>query len=327
MGTRLGKALLVGVAALVGTAAGAVVTRVGVVDATTSPAIGAVVVTVAPTRILDTRGTDGGPIGGPAGPLRAGTTRDVKAAGVDPVPAGATGVVLNITTVNATTSSFITVWTTGGVRPNASTLNPAPGQTRFNSATVLLGTDGSFSLYHSAGSVDVLVDVVGYLVGRDHDGRYFSKTDSDARYAPAQQVLDLDATTVTAVSGTLHHGPGGCVELADAAAVLFGLPLPAGATITSLSVKTREVTSPGFLSIALTKSTFTTATATDSIVNTLSSADNASSIQAFTLPALAPVGDGVTYSLNVSAPLHTGYLGFCGAIVAYTLDLAPTTGS
>jgi hypothetical protein len=320
MGTRFGKALLVGVAALVGTAAGAVVTRVGVVGATVAPAVGSVVVTVTPTRILDTRSSDGGPIGGPAGPLGAGASRDVKAAGVNPVPADAVGVVLNITAVNATASSFITVWPTGGTRPNASTLNPAQGQTRFNSATVLLGAAGSFSIYHSAGSVDVLVDVVGYLVAHDHDDRYYTKASSDARYVPAHQVLDLDATSYTPVSGTLLPGTGGCVELADAAALAFALPVPAGARISALAVKTREVTSPGFISIALVKSTFTATAATDATVNSAASSDGVNSIQPVTLPPLDPVGNGVTYRLDVTAPAHTGFLGFCGAKVEYTID-------
>jgi hypothetical protein len=328
MGTRFGKALFVGVAALIGTAAGAVVTRVGVVDAVTPPPVGAVVVPVTPTRILDTRSTDGGPIGGPSGSIGAGAVREVKAAGVTPVPADATGVVLNITAVNATASSFITVWPTGTNRPNASTLNPAQGQTRFNSATVLLGTGGSFSVYHSAGNVDVLIDVVGYLVGHDHDDRYYTKALSDARYAPAAQVLDLDATSYTAVSGAMRQDTGGCVELTDAAALSFALPLPAHARVSSLVVKTREVTSPGFMTVALVKSTFTASAATDATVTSLASADNVNSIQPVTLPGpLDPVGDGVTYRLDVSAPSHAGFLGFCGATVGYTIDPTLVAGS
>jgi hypothetical protein len=243
------------------------------------------------------------------------------------VPADAAGVVLNITAVNATTSSFITVWPTGSQRPNASTLNPAQGQTRFNSATVLLGTGGAFSVYHSAGNVDVLIDVVGYLIGHDHDDRYYTKALSDGRFAPAHQVLDLDATSYMPTSGTLAAASGGCVTFTGAAALAFALPLPAGARVTSLSVKSREVTSPDFLSIIVVKHTFTATAATDATVTSLTSLDDATSVQPVTLPALEPVGSGITYSLSVTSPMHTGLLGFCGATVGYTIDPTLVIGS
>ena len=52
----------------------------------------------------------------------------IGAAGECDVPATATGLVLNVTAVGATLPTFLTVYPAGAERPNASSLNPSPGQ-------------------------------------------------------------------------------------------------------------------------------------------------------------------------------------------------------
>ena len=113
-----------------------------------------------PTRILDSRpATHVGPFTTPWG---AGTVRHVQVAGLAGVPAGADAVTLNVTVTDATAGSYMTVWPKGETRPTASNLNWSAGQTIANAVTVKVGADDSVSVYSIAGSVDVIVDVVGY---------------------------------------------------------------------------------------------------------------------------------------------------------------------
>jgi len=116
-----------------------------------------------PCRLIDTR---------PA-PDRVGTTATfgtaetvtLQATGTNGqcvIPADAVGLSLNVTALNATVESFLTLWP-GGTRPLVSSLNPAPGQPPVpNAVTVTLSGAGAFDLYNHLGSVDVIVDINGY---------------------------------------------------------------------------------------------------------------------------------------------------------------------
>jgi hypothetical protein len=115
-----------------------------------------------PARITDTRAGSGFPNAGMT--LGPGGTRNVQVSGAGGVPIlGATAAVLNVTVTNPTQQSFLTAWPTGATRPTASNLNFAPGQTVPNLAEVGLGTNGQVSVFNAVGSVDVVVDVEGYV--------------------------------------------------------------------------------------------------------------------------------------------------------------------
>ena len=114
-----------------------------------------------PARIADSRFGVGT---GVNGPLNQGASVDVAVAGVAPVPQGATAAIVNVTSVDSTAPSFITVWPTGTARPTASTLNPRVGVPVPNLAYLKLG-GGKLSLYNNTGSTNYIVDVFGYIVG------------------------------------------------------------------------------------------------------------------------------------------------------------------
>jgi regulation of enolase protein 1 (concanavalin A-like superfamily) len=126
---------------------------------------------VTPARILDTRF---GPVPTqhPVGqPLAGPASIDLQVSGVAGVPAGATAVALNVTSVQATDSKgFVTVWPTGEPRPLASNLNMQPGANVPNLVTVKVGAGGKVSLYTNIGSVHLVSDVVGYWTVTDGDG-------------------------------------------------------------------------------------------------------------------------------------------------------------
>ena len=50
----------------------------------------------------------------------------------------------------------------GSSVPNVSSINVEPGVTRANQVTVPVGANGQVSLYNAFGSLDLLVDVLGY---------------------------------------------------------------------------------------------------------------------------------------------------------------------
>ncbi|MEO6126555.1 MAG: hypothetical protein ABIR32_22870, partial [Ilumatobacteraceae bacterium] len=137
--------------------------EVSLTDSSAQPP--AVLVSTDPIRVLDTRpGT--GPIGVPtATKLGAGQQLDLKLAGEGLViPATATAAILNITIdSDASLQSFLTVWPSGQPRPTTSANNALPGLVAANSIIAKLG-NGSISIFNQQGSVNVVIDLVGYLV-------------------------------------------------------------------------------------------------------------------------------------------------------------------
>lgn len=155
-------------------------------------------VPVPPTRLLDTRVG----IGGPAGALGPGATREVLVrGGATGIPAEASSVVLNVTATAPTAGSFLTVWPAGGPRPGVSSLNFVAGQTIPNLVMVEVGAGGRVSTFNWAGSTHVLADAVGYYT--PSGGSTFTPTLS-------RRLLD----TRTGIGGPAGAvGPGGTREL------------------------------------------------------------------------------------------------------------------
>lgn len=144
-----------------------------------------------PARLLDTRAgmstVDGRYAGG--GAVQAGSTLTLPVLGRGGIlPSGVSAVVVNVTATNPTAATYVTVWPSGTARPNASNLNLVAGQTIPNLVIVAPGTGsgGAILLYNSAGSTDLIVDVVGY----------FSTTTTLTPLVPAR-LLDTRSGTAT----------------------------------------------------------------------------------------------------------------------------------
>ena len=80
-----------------------------------------------------------------------------------PLP-NAKGVIVNVTSVNSSLPSFVTVWPTGDAIPVASTLNPRAGVPVPNQGYLRLASDGTLQAFNNAGSTDLIVDVFGYVM-------------------------------------------------------------------------------------------------------------------------------------------------------------------
>ena len=127
---------------------------------------GAQLTSIAPARLLDTRPgsatIDGRFAGG--GAMTAQAALDLDVGGRGGVPAsGVAAVVLNVTAVSPSGTGYVTVWPSGFSQPNASNLNFIPGQTRPNLVVSGVGSNGRVTLFNSAGTTDIVVDVLGWL--------------------------------------------------------------------------------------------------------------------------------------------------------------------
>ena len=99
----------------------------------------------------------------------------VQIAGAGDLPSTGVGaVVINATATEPTAASYLTLFPSGFRRPTPSNLNFVPGQTVPNLVTVAV-SDGKISVYNNAGSVHVVLDVVGF---------YFDSTGLDGESVP-----------------------------------------------------------------------------------------------------------------------------------------------
>ena len=143
---------------------------------------------VAPTRVLDTRhGTTTNSVRTAIRPGAALTMRVAGASG-SPVPAGASAVALNLTAVSPTRHGFLTV---DAVPGGTSTANFAAGAVVANLTIARLSSAGTTTIVnHSGGTVDVVVDVEGYLGATGSTNQWVSTTPVrvlDTRHGTAHQ--------------------------------------------------------------------------------------------------------------------------------------------
>ena len=152
---------------------------------------GVAYVALTPERILDSRNDVEGDFSSPVG---ARTSKSTSVVGVGGVPAEATAVVINVTAVDATQNTFVTVYPKGSERPEASTLNPRVGGVIANEIIAPVGDDGQVQVYNHNGEVDVLFDVVGYFQPVDDGG--------------VSERLDALESTVTALQAASSEQQG-----------------------------------------------------------------------------------------------------------------------
>jgi hypothetical protein len=187
---------------------------------------------ITPTRILDTRPLPGSAPGGPvptgATPLTQGATRDlVVAGGTTAVPADATAVALNVTVdQDATLKSFLSVWPSGEPRPFTSIINAEPGTVQANSVSVKVGANGSISLFNQQGTVNVVIDVVGYYVPGTTGPTATRNTTATTLAAGAAAAFGAPGTTAS-----LTGLPSGDYQLHAVVTAAPGADLAAGGSL------------------------------------------------------------------------------------------------
>jgi len=196
----------------------------GIANAALGSGERAVFVPITPCRVLDTRA--GSAVATRQTPLGAGETYTQNAHGnnglCSGIPTDATALSLNVTAINATVAgTYLTFWPTGAPLPDASSLNPVPGQPPTPNAVVTdVSTGGQFNIFNFSGTVNLLVDINGYYVDHNHDDRYYTKAEIDA--AAAQDAAQDKWISIDPL--VVHVGGGASAVVSSP----IGLDLPGG---------------------------------------------------------------------------------------------------
>ena len=191
---------------------------------------------IAPRRVWDSR-TAGRPLDvrGTTVPVVGGT-----------VPASATAVVVNLTTVGASASGLpLLSWAAGAARPTTSNGNTVRGVPVATQVVVGIGAGGRVALATGSGTTHLVLDVVGYLVGARSQ---LSAGDGLLRSIPPLRLVDTRTSGVPLVSGQRLvqqvTGRGGVPSSASAALItITSVPGPK-ATGTLVAVGNGEARPP-----------------------------------------------------------------------------------
>ncbi|MFZ3467556.1 hypothetical protein ACODT3_39620 [Streptomyces sp. 4.24] len=167
-----------------------------------------------PARLLDSRAAVGRP---GTTPVPARGEVSLKVAGRGGVPqSGVKAVVLNVTVTDAKADGHLTVWPSGGERPDSSNLNWTAGQTVPNHVVVPVGADGTVKLFNASwDTTHLIADVFGYY-SDDQAGATFHT-------AGPKRVLDTRATGAVPARASTVLDLSGNREAARAKAVVLNV--------------------------------------------------------------------------------------------------------
>ncbi len=157
-------------------------------------ALGGLFTPITPIRALETR---------PSSALSPNGTRRLVLAGQFGIPLDATAVALNVTAVEPTQDTFLTVWPAATPRPDTSNLNLKAGRVRANAVIVRLN-EGAIDIYNFAGNTFVLVDVNGWFSGG---------ATADGGFAGVNPLRLLDTRQGIGRPGSIPVGPGSTTVL------------------------------------------------------------------------------------------------------------------
>jgi hypothetical protein len=146
-----------------------------------------------PLRVLDTRsGT-----GAPQAPVGPGQTITLQVAGAPGLPAsGVDAVALNVTAVDATQGTYVSVYPTGFVNgPKTSSLNVPDANAVPNLVVSKVAGDGTVTLFNFAGSTDLVADLLGY---------YSTSSGLALEPVPPVRVLDTRPNASIGQDASLH---------------------------------------------------------------------------------------------------------------------------
>ncbi|HVF18919.1 MAG TPA: fibronectin type III domain-containing protein [Mycobacteriales bacterium] len=181
---------------------------------------------VTPARVLDTRAPGEAALAG-------GGTRRLQLAGVGGIPpTGVGSVVLVLTAVTPSASTYLSLYPSATTRPTASVVNAARGETVAVLVFARLGADGKVEIYNHAGATHVVADLLGYHTASAVDpGELYSPL-TPARVLDTRSGLGARAGTVGADETVLlaMHRAGGVPSTARTVLLNVTATQPAQAT-------------------------------------------------------------------------------------------------
>ena len=165
---------------------------IGLANAQVNSGERAILVPIEPCRLVDTRAAS--QVGDQV-TLTEDAAVVIDAHGMQgncDLPTDATGLSMNVTAVDPSAQTNLRVYPTpdDDSVPLTASLNPYPGLPQeFNGVTTDLNDDGQFSVYNRFGTVDVVIDVVGYYADHNHDDRYYTEEEVDAALSGARSAV------------------------------------------------------------------------------------------------------------------------------------------
>jgi hypothetical protein len=310
--------------------AAAAVTAIGLVQAVGAATTGAasVFVPITPCRLIDTRPAPDN-VGTRTTPIGSGDTATFQVTGTNGncvIPATATGIATNATAVNPSASSYITIFPAdASPRPTASNLNLVAGAAPTpNQVTVGLSATGAISAYNNGGTVDLVLDIVGYYEAGS-GGAQGPQGVQGIQGPPGQDGKDgvpsppcptagctIDIQGVDAF-GAVGYTSGGCVY---GNAVRLPLDLPLGAIISKVNMKYVDGDPSNQSSFTLLRTTFP-ANTSDPASNGNTSLDGTHTVDlTLNSAASSAVSAAVRYLVLVTNN-GSNVFGLCGATVTY----------
>jgi hypothetical protein len=180
---------------------------------------------VTPFRVCDTRPVAPGiasnqcNTGAGSGPIGQNQARAVTVTG-GVVPPSATAIVVNLTAIAPTANTFVTVYPAGASR-TTSNVNPNAGAVVASLVEVGIGTAGQIDVYNNLGSINVALDVEGFV---DASSPGFFHTTAPTRICDTRAATTGVAVNQCNGTGATAHpiGPGGVLTFN----VSTGSPIP-----------------------------------------------------------------------------------------------------
>ncbi|HVE17554.1 MAG TPA: S8 family serine peptidase, partial [Ilumatobacteraceae bacterium] len=202
-------------------------------------------VAINPSRALDTRPEEAGPV--PSGwvahrPAIGESVRVDVPAGIGVPPSGVSALVVNVTATGSGGAGFLQALPTGTSPGLTSTVNYVTGQTSATHAIVPLGTGGTISVFTS-NTTHIVVDVMGYIT----DGTTAAST--AGLFVPIAPNRYYDSRSAP---NTIHAG--GSTVTVPLAGPPFVVPVGAGAI--SMNLTSDGATGAGFVTAYPTDGTF-----------------------------------------------------------------------
>jgi hypothetical protein len=282
-----------------------------------------VFVPIEPCRLFDTRPAPAnvGPRTTPIGPEESYTQQVTGSNGHCEIPTDATAISMNVTTVDGTAASYLTMYPANAPSlPQASNLNWTQGAPPTpNKVDVRLSDNGAVKIYNNAGSVNVLADVVGYYADHNHDDRYYTKSEIDASvndtlrsevYGPWEVEWEQPAFLNLAILNGCHGNvtPSG----------MYGeipIHLPIGSRLLSVDVVTFDSAGTGTYQVELIRSVLTGSITHFGLV-TLGSGNAGVIHTQIVLPGTEIAPADVSYAVRVGS-FQNSTNAFCQATVTY----------
>jgi hypothetical protein len=254
-----------------------------------------------PAQLLDTRSG----IGASAGKRLPGTTTTFAVLGRAGVPAGGVSAVLvDVTAVGPTVGTYLTAFPAEQSSSPVAATNAAAKKVTSNTAVVQIGPSGRMSVYNSAATTDIVVDVHGYFTSGSSAGHGGFVATTPTRLVDTRSGAGTPKKQIAA-GGTLTVTVGN------------GAPIPAAATAAMLNIIVVNATKAGWLGVAATGATAGSSTM-DFDTGTSSAGSGVK---------LGTNGQ-VTFSNHSAAPIDLVFdaLGYFSATAAQGAGLRPVTG-